>query len=199
MHPAVRSPAMMRRNSCVLHAVFSAFQCRRGSICPLSLKKSPRPPKRRAETTGCLKLRAPHRGITFRAGNVRFSGEYAVRGRCHTGPALSPRGGRGDPGSGRWPLFRPGRGTYGLCVRLLNHRHDAEDVTQEVFLRVFRSLNRWDAVRPLKPWVMGIAVNRCRTWLSQRSRRGRSHGGLPSRHSFRSCRGRLHRTGARDS
>jgi RNA polymerase sigma-70 factor (ECF subfamily) len=60
---------------------------------------------------------------------------------------------------------------YGLCVRLLNHRHDAEDVTQEVFLRVFRSLRRWDASRPLRPWIMGIAVNRCRTWLTQRARR----------------------------
>jgi RNA polymerase sigma factor (sigma-70 family) len=53
----------------------------------------------------------------------------------------------------------------------LNHRQDAEDVTQEVFLRVFRSLRRWDAQRPLKPWIMGIAVNRCRTWMSQRARR----------------------------
>jgi RNA polymerase sigma-70 factor (ECF subfamily) len=60
---------------------------------------------------------------------------------------------------------------FGLCVRLLHHRHDAEDVTQEVFLRVFRSLRRWDPSRPLRPWVMGIAVNRCRTWLSRRSRR----------------------------
>ena len=60
---------------------------------------------------------------------------------------------------------------FGLCVRLLHHRHDAEDVTQEVFLRVFRSLRRWDASRPLKPWIMGIAVNRCRTWLTQRARR----------------------------
>ena len=60
---------------------------------------------------------------------------------------------------------------YGLCVRLLNHRHDAEDVTQEVFLRVFRSLKRWDSARPLRPWVMGITVNRCRTWLTQRNRR----------------------------
>ena len=41
---------------------------------------------------------------------------------------------------------------YGLCVRLLSHRHDAEDVTQEVFLRVFRSLRRWDSSRPLRPW-----------------------------------------------
>jgi len=60
---------------------------------------------------------------------------------------------------------------YGLCVRLLRHRQDAEDVAQEVFLRVFRSLRRWDKQRPLRPWVMGITVNRCRTWLSQRSRR----------------------------
>jgi RNA polymerase sigma-70 factor (ECF subfamily) len=60
---------------------------------------------------------------------------------------------------------------YGLCVRLLTNRHDAEDVTQEVFLRVFRSLRRWDPARPLKPWIMGITVNRCRTWIMQRARR----------------------------
>ncbi|HEV3260971.1 MAG TPA: RNA polymerase sigma factor [Gemmataceae bacterium] len=60
---------------------------------------------------------------------------------------------------------------YGLCVRVLSHRHDAEDVSQEVFLRIFRSLRRWDPSRPLKPWIMGIAVNRCRTWLARRSRR----------------------------
>lgn len=60
---------------------------------------------------------------------------------------------------------------FGLCVRLLNHRHDAEDVTQEVFLRIFRSLRGWDSQRPLKPWIMSIAVNRCRTWLSQRGKR----------------------------
>lgn len=60
---------------------------------------------------------------------------------------------------------------YGLCVRLLNHRHDAEDVTQEVFLRVFRSLKGWDSTRALKPWIAGIAVNRCRTWLAQRGKR----------------------------
>ena len=60
---------------------------------------------------------------------------------------------------------------FGLCVRLLQHRHDAEDVVQEVFLRVFRSLRRYDARRPLRPWIMGIAVNRCRTWMAQRARR----------------------------
>ncbi|MFO0965260.1 MAG: RNA polymerase sigma factor [Gemmataceae bacterium] len=60
---------------------------------------------------------------------------------------------------------------FGLCIRILHHRHDAEDVAQEVFLRIFRSLRRWDQRRPLRPWVMGITVNRCRTWLTQRKRR----------------------------
>jgi RNA polymerase sigma-70 factor (ECF subfamily) len=60
---------------------------------------------------------------------------------------------------------------FGLCVRVLTHRHDAEDVTQETFLRVFRSLRRWDSTRPLRPWVLGIAVNRCRTWMGRRVRR----------------------------
>jgi len=60
---------------------------------------------------------------------------------------------------------------YGLCVRLLGHRQDAEDVCQEVFVRIFRSLAGWDAARPLKPWVMGITVNRCRTWIAQRAKR----------------------------
>jgi RNA polymerase sigma factor (sigma-70 family) len=77
----------------------------------------------------------------------------------------------GEPEALRQLVERFQPDVYGLCVRLLRHRHDAEDVTQEVFLRVFRHLGRWDAARPLKPWVMGIAVNRCRTWLTQRARR----------------------------
>ena len=40
-----------------------------------------------------------------------------------------------------------------------------------MFLRIFRSLRRWDSSRPLKPWIMGITLNRCRTWLAQRVRR----------------------------
>ena len=76
----------------------------------------------------------------------------------------------GDPTACRELVERFQTDVFGLCARLLGHRHDAEDVTQEVFLRVFRSLRRWDAVRPLRPWVLGIAVNRCRTWMSRRGK-----------------------------
>lgn len=57
-----------------------------------------------------------------------------------------------------------------VCRRLLSHAHDAEDVAQEVFLRIFRSLRRWDSQRPLRPWVLGITVNRCRTWIARRGK-----------------------------
>lgn len=60
---------------------------------------------------------------------------------------------------------------YGLCARLLRHHQDSEDVAQEVFLRIFRSLGKWDPTRPLRPWVLTIAVNRCRTWLAKRPKR----------------------------
>jgi RNA polymerase sigma-70 factor (ECF subfamily) len=60
---------------------------------------------------------------------------------------------------------------FGLCFRMLSHREDAEDVSQEVFLRAFRSLGRWDSARPLTPWLLTIAANRCRTWLGNRMRR----------------------------
>lgn len=78
---------------------------------------------------------------------------------------------KGQPDAMRDLIERFQAEVFGLCVRLLAHRQDAEDVTQETFLRVFRSLRRWDSSRPLRPWVLGIAVNRCRTWMGHRARR----------------------------
>jgi RNA polymerase sigma-70 factor (ECF subfamily) len=67
---------------------------------------------------------------------------------------------------------------YGLCYRMTRHRQDAEDVTQEVLLRAIRSLKSWDPQRPLRPWILAIAANRCRTYLLQQSKRPRSTGYL---------------------
>jgi RNA polymerase sigma-70 factor, ECF subfamily len=60
---------------------------------------------------------------------------------------------------------------FGVCLKMLGHREDAEDVSQEVFLRAFRALHQWDSMRPLMPWLLTIAANRCRTWLSRRPTR----------------------------
>ena len=60
---------------------------------------------------------------------------------------------------------------YGLCYRMLGQREDAEDATQETFLRVARNLHRWDPARAFEPWLLTIAGNRCRTRLAKRKRR----------------------------
>lgn len=59
---------------------------------------------------------------------------------------------------------------FGLSLRMMRRREDAEDVVQDVFLRTFRSLKRWDSERPLAPWIVAITANRCRTALVRRSK-----------------------------
>lgn len=76
----------------------------------------------------------------------------------------------GDPSATRELVVQFQGDVLAVCRRLLAHEHDSEDVAQEVFIRVFRSLNRWDASRPLRPWILGIAVNRCRTWMGKRAK-----------------------------
>ncbi len=62
---------------------------------------------------------------------------------------------------------------FGLCYRMLGHRQDAEDATQETFLRVFRALRTYDRDRDFRPWLLAIAGNRCRSHISSRYRRPR--------------------------
>lgn len=60
---------------------------------------------------------------------------------------------------------------FGLCLRMLGQRQDAEDATQETFVRVLRNLHQWDAARDFEPWLLAIAGNRCRTAMANRLRR----------------------------
>ncbi len=57
---------------------------------------------------------------------------------------------------------------FRVCLRILGHRQDAEDATQETFSRVARYLDRWDSKRPLEPWLVAIAGNRCRTLMARK-------------------------------
>lgn len=79
----------------------------------------------------------------------------------------------GDPRAPRWLIEQFQGVLFGLCLRMMGHRHDAEDVVQETFLRALRAVSGFHEDRPLRPWLLGIAANRCRTALSGRSRRPR--------------------------
>src|SRR5204862_2131382 len=107
-----------------------------------------------------VKLRPDQRGSSDEGASVTADDAALVR-RCL----------KGHPDAMRALIEQFQSEVFGLCFRILVHRQDAEDVAQETFLRVFRSLRRWDATRPLRPWVLGIAVNRCRTWMGRRAKR----------------------------
>lgn len=51
---------------------------------------------------------------------------------------------------------------------MLRRKEDAEDVTQEALIRVARHLSDWDADRPVMPWILAIAANRCRSFASKK-------------------------------
>jgi len=57
---------------------------------------------------------------------------------------------------------------YNLAYRLLSDTGDACDVTQEVFLKIFRNIGQFRAQSSLRTWVYRIAVNEShnrRRWL----------------------------------
>jgi RNA polymerase sigma-70 factor (ECF subfamily) len=53
---------------------------------------------------------------------------------------------------------------FRLAYLLLGDADDAEDVAQEVFIRAYRALNRFDPAKPLRPWLLEITRNLCHNW-----------------------------------
>jgi len=48
---------------------------------------------------------------------------------------------------------------YHLAFRMLGNRQEAEDVVQETFLRVYRSLERYDEEMKFSTWIYRIGTN----------------------------------------
>jgi RNA polymerase sigma-70 factor (ECF subfamily) len=57
---------------------------------------------------------------------------------------------------------------YNLALRLAGDREEAADLTQEIFLRVFRHLGRFRGGSTLKTWIYRVAINHCRSRLGRR-------------------------------
>ncbi len=54
-------------------------------------------------------------------------------------------------------------GALRLCRGFLAHRSEAEDVAQDVMLRLVDSIQRWDPARPFAAWSRTVVLNRCRS------------------------------------
>jgi RNA polymerase sigma-70 factor (ECF subfamily) len=65
------------------------------------------------------------------------------------------------------------RRVFSLGLHLLGSREDAEDATNEVFLKVRGGLSRYDRSVPFGAWAMSIAANHCLDRLRRRRRERR--------------------------
>jgi RNA polymerase sigma-70 factor (ECF subfamily) len=51
---------------------------------------------------------------------------------------------------------------YRLAYLILGEAAEAEDAAQEAFVRAYRALDRFEAERPLRPWLLKITANAAR-------------------------------------
>ena len=63
---------------------------------------------------------------------------------------------------------------YNLAYRMMGNRDDAEDVLQDTFLNVVRSLDSFQSRSSFSTWLYRVATNAALSKLRQRSRRDRS-------------------------
>lgn len=68
---------------------------------------------------------------------------------------------QGDERAYRDLISRYRRQVYSLALRMTRSAEDAEDVTQETFIRMFRALDRYDPSRPFGAWIQTIASRLC--------------------------------------
>ena len=75
---------------------------------------------------------------------------------------------QGDERAYRELVNRYRRQVYSLALRMVRRAEDAEDITQETFVRMFRALERYDPTRPFGAWIVTIASRLCIDHLRRR-------------------------------
>lgn len=67
-------------------------------------------------------------------------------------------------------LVRPYEHTiYAMAMAMVRNQEDAEDITQEVFLKALRNLGSWRAEAKFGTWLVSIALNEARRRLRRAS------------------------------
>jgi RNA polymerase sigma-70 factor (ECF subfamily) len=78
----------------------------------------------------------------------------------------------GDVSAFEQVMLRTERSVLLMARRLLGNPADAEEAAQEVFIRVFKYLHRFDRSKPFEPWLYRLTVNVCNDIASRRARPG---------------------------
>ena len=61
------------------------------------------------------------------------------------------------------------------CFGIVHHQEDAEDIAQEVFIEVFRSVRNFRADAKLSTWLYRISVNRSLNFIRDNKNKKRIH------------------------
>ncbi len=67
-------------------------------------------------------------------------------------------------------MLRHQERAFNIAYRMLGQREDAEDATQEAFVRAFRALKGFGGQAQFGTWLTRIVINQCRTCGGRRSR-----------------------------
>ena len=90
---------------------------------------------------------------------VEVSSDLNLAGRASTDLELVKRAQEGDSDAFA-ALFHAHKGrVYSICLRMTNNTAQAEDLTQDAFLQVFRKLDTFKGNSALSTWLYRIAVN----------------------------------------
>lgn len=57
---------------------------------------------------------------------------------------------------------------YSFIYRFIGNKQDAEDVTQEVFVKAWRNFKKFDQEKKFKTWIFSIAKNTAIDFLKKR-------------------------------
>ena len=85
---------------------------------------------------------------------------------------LLKRCGRREPGAFEELVELTGRQVYTLAYRLVGDRHEAEDVAQEAYLRVYRSLRSFRGDSRFETWLHRIVANTALNYMRGKTRFG---------------------------
>ena len=68
---------------------------------------------------------------------------------------------QGDDDAWREFVDRFGQKIYSVAYHFTLRREDAEELSQEIFLKVFENLHRYDGGFPLVAWILSVSRNLC--------------------------------------
>lgn len=62
---------------------------------------------------------------------------------------------------------------FSTCISFVPNKEDAEDVAQEVFLEVFKSISKFKGKSKLSTWIYRIATNKCLEFIRKKNTKKR--------------------------